>query len=113
LRDFLPLDAQNWITCGNALRLEWLNVCPPTEIGVKHHADDLFGTPLEQARIDFENEGGETYICGNPPYKGSQGQSDVQKEDLRAAFARANSRRSARRITLRAGSSAPATTCAR
>jgi hypothetical protein len=30
-------------------------------------ADDLFGTPLEQAEIDFENEGGETYICGNPP----------------------------------------------
>jgi hypothetical protein len=32
-------------------------------------ADDLFGTPLDQAEIDFENEGGETYICGNPPYK--------------------------------------------
>ena len=32
--------------------------------------DDLFGTPLDQAEIDFENEGGETYICGNPPYLG-------------------------------------------
>jgi hypothetical protein len=30
-------------------------------------ADDLFETPLDQAEIDFENEGGETYICGNPP----------------------------------------------
>jgi hypothetical protein len=30
LRDFLPLNAQNWITCGNALRLDWLSICPPT-----------------------------------------------------------------------------------
>jgi hypothetical protein len=71
LRDFLPLDAQNWITCGNALRLDWLSICPPTGTGVKHHADDLFHTPLNQAQIDFENEGGETYICGNPPYVGA------------------------------------------
>jgi len=86
LRDFLPLDAQNWITCGNALRLDWLSICPPTGTGVKHHADDLFHTPLNQAQIDFENEGGETYICGNPPYKGSQGQTDEQKSDLKAFF---------------------------
>lgn len=78
LRDFLPLDAQNWITCGNALRLDWLSICPPTGTGVKHHADDLFHTPLNQAQIDFENEGGETYICGNPPYLGSTWQDDKQ-----------------------------------
>jgi len=86
LRDFLPLDALNWITCGNALRLDWLSICPPTGTNVKHHADDLFHTPLNQAQIDFENEGGETYICGNPPYKGSQGQTDDQKSDLKAIF---------------------------
>lgn len=86
LRDFLPLDAQNWITCGNALRLDWLSICPPTGTGVKHHADDLFHTPLNQAQIDFENEGGETYICGNPPYLGSTWQNDEQKSDLRAIF---------------------------
>jgi hypothetical protein len=84
LRDFLPLDAQNWITCGNALRLDWLSICPPTGTGVKHHADDLFHTPLNQAQIDFENEGGETYICGNPPYLGSKKQTDEQKDDLGA-----------------------------
>ena len=66
LRDFLPLNAMNWITCGNALRIDWLSICPPTGIGVKMHGDDLFTTPLDQAEIDFENEGGETYICGNP-----------------------------------------------
>ncbi len=86
LRDFLPLDAENWITCGNALRLDWLSICPPTGTGVKHQAEDLFHTPLDQAQIDFENEGGETYICGNPPYRGSQWQTDEQKSDLKANF---------------------------
>lgn len=83
LRDFLPLDAENWITCGNALRLDWLSICPPTGTGVKHQADDLFHTPLDQAQIDFENEGGETYICGNPPYVWGNEMSDGQKSDLR------------------------------
>jgi hypothetical protein len=86
LLEFLPLDKQNWIVCGNALRLDWLSICPPTGTGVKVVADDLFGTPLEQAEIDFENEGGETYICGNPPYIGSSMQSLTQKCDLEALF---------------------------
>jgi hypothetical protein len=84
LAEFLPLDAQNWITCGNALRLDWLSICPPTGTGVKHHAEDLFHTPLDQAQINFENEGGETYICGNPPYLGSTWQNAEQKADIRA-----------------------------
>jgi len=86
LADFLPLDAQNWITCGNALRLDWLSTCPPTGMGVKFLADDLFMSPVDQAEIDFENEGGETYICGNPPYLGSTWQSKEQKEDLQRIF---------------------------
>ena len=86
LAEFLPLDTQNWITCGNALRLDWLSVCPPTGTAVKLQGDDLFNTPLDQAQIDFENEGGETYICGNPPYLGSKWQSDEQKEELKAIF---------------------------
>ncbi len=86
LAEFLPLDKQNWITCGNALRLDWLSICPPTGTGVKLRSDDLFETPLEQAEIDFENEGGETYICGNPPYLGSKWQSKEQKAELKAIF---------------------------
>ena len=86
LAEFLPLDAENWITCGNALRLDWLSVCPPTGTGVKHTGDDLFQTPLDQSEIDFENEGGETYICGNPPYLGSKWQSKEQKDDLGSIF---------------------------
>lgn len=86
LAEFLPLDAQNWIVCGNALRFDWLSVCPPTGTGVKVVGDDLFNTPLDQSEIDFVNEGGETYICGNPPYLGSTWQSADQKEDLKAIF---------------------------
>ncbi len=63
LAEFLPLESENWITCGNALRVDWLNVCPPS-------ADD-----------DTE-----TYLCGNPPYLGSTWQSAEQKSDLKAIF---------------------------
>lgn len=86
IRDFIPLPPENWITCGNALRLDWLSVCPPSGTGVKLIGDDLFSTPLHQSEIDFENTGGETYICGNPPYKGSQYQTDEQKLDLEMVF---------------------------
>ncbi len=87
LAAFLPLDAENWITQGNALRLDWLSICPPTSKAVKYRADDLFMSPLEQAQMDFKNEGGETYICGNPPYIGSSKQNSAQKDDVRHIFA--------------------------
>jgi hypothetical protein len=87
LATFLPLDAQNWIVRGNALQLDWLTVCEPTgKGGGKIFGDDLFGAPLDQAKIDFENEGGETYICGNPPYLGSTWQDKEQKADLERIF---------------------------
>ncbi|MFG8737176.1 class I SAM-dependent DNA methyltransferase [Pseudomonas aeruginosa] len=86
LNEFLPLSADNWITFGNALRLDWLAICPPTGTGVKLLGDDLFETPLDQAQIDFENEGGETYICGNPPYVGDKKQSVEQKSDMESLF---------------------------
>lgn len=66
LAEFLPLDAQNWIICGNALRLDWLSICPPTGFGVKLVADDLFGTPIDQTEIDFENEGGGNLYMRKP-----------------------------------------------
>lgn len=84
LAELLPLDAMNWVICGNALRLNWLNICPPTGTGVKVQSDDLFDTPKNQAEIDFENEGGETYICGNPPYIGGKKLNSEQKEDMKA-----------------------------
>ncbi|MFN3464386.1 MAG: class I SAM-dependent DNA methyltransferase, partial [Terricaulis sp.] len=86
LAEFLPLDAENWITCGNALWLDWFSICPPTGTGVKLVSDDLLQTPLDQTQIDFENEGGETYICGNPPYKGARKQEPAEKAELSAVF---------------------------
>jgi hypothetical protein len=86
LQDFLPLRVENWITCANALQIDWLSVCPPTGTDVQHRGDDLFLEVDEKHEVDFENEGGETYICGNPPYLGSVLQSPAQKSDLKALF---------------------------
>jgi hypothetical protein len=86
LAEFLPLKDDNWITCGNALRLDWLSLCPPTGTGVKVRGEDLFSLLHDEAEIDFENEGGETYICGNPPYVGSKWQSKEHKDDLKDIF---------------------------
>lgn len=57
----LPLTDAGSIIVGNALRLDWLDVCPP-------QGHD------------------EIYIVGNPPYLGSNLQNDEQKEDLRIVF---------------------------
>jgi hypothetical protein len=84
LAEFLPLDSQNWITCGNALRIDWLSVCPPTGESVEMRGDDLFSKPTDQAEVAFENEGGETFICGNPPYlgKGKKEPNQIAEMDL-------------------------------
>jgi len=86
LAEFLPLQKDNWIVCHNALRIDWLSVCPPTGKAVKLRADDLFDTPLDQAEIDFKNEGGETYICGNPPYSGKGKKENIHLEDMERIF---------------------------
>lgn len=64
LAEFLPLEAENWIVTGNALRVEWNEVCPSS-------------SPADEE---------ETYLCGNPPYLGSKKQSDEQKSDLKVIF---------------------------
>jgi len=88
LLEFLPLKDDNWITCGNALRLDWLSLWDADSQGVRVQREDLdlWGETRDQAEIEFENEGGETYICGNPPYLGSRWQSDEQKSDLKSIF---------------------------
>ncbi len=69
-RDLIPILTQAGIDLGQNDRV-FVNGIP---------------TPLDQTQIDFENEGGETYICGNPPYLGSKWQSDEQKNELKAIF---------------------------
>lgn len=51
----LPLTASGHIVCGNALRLDWNEVCPA--------------------------EDGPVYICGNPPFTGGQSCNEDQNED--------------------------------
>lgn len=88
LKEFLPLSNENWIVRGNALQLDWKTICPPvgTSVSIIDTAPDLFDTPLEQPAMNFDNEGGETYICGNPPFLGSTYQSKEQKADLTHVF---------------------------
>ena len=102
LATVLPLDRMNWITRGNALQIDWLTACPPTGTEVSVRGDDLFTTPADQPDIDFENEGGETYLCGNPPYVGSNAkppkgatkeqkarmkrEAESRKADMKAVF---------------------------
>lgn len=89
-KNMLPLDKANNIVIGNALRLDWLEVCPPTAPVniVKETEDDLFATQLEQTEIslDEDNLGGETYICGNPQFKGARKQLPSQKADMSFVF---------------------------
>ena len=82
----LPLKKENWIACGNALRLNWLDAFPPRGSAVRLTSDDPLQTPLKQTAIDFDAEGGEAYLCGNPPYLGSTWQNAEQKADLQAVF---------------------------
>lgn len=86
LKEFLPLSSKNWITATNALRVDWATLCPAEGTTVRLHSDDLLQTPLAQAEIDFANEGGEVYLCGNPPYLGSTWQKPEQKADLQEVF---------------------------
>ena len=57
----LPLKDSGRITCDNATRLNWEDVCP-------------------------KNKGEEIYILGNPPYVGARNQSMLQKEDCECVF---------------------------
>jgi len=92
IQDFLPLRVENWITSANALQIDWLSVCPPTGTDVQHRGDDLFFESDQKHEVDFENEGGETYICGNPPYKGTKNQTKGEKADLKNIFLRYTAR---------------------
>lgn len=82
----LPLHRTGQIHVGNALREDWLKFYSVTAPPVEH---DLAGPTGRLALGDGGIEDRTTpefYICGNPPYKGSQSQTEEQKEDLRLAF---------------------------
>lgn len=60
----LPLTENGHIICGNALRLDWTEICPVKDIDPKT----------------------EVYVAGNPPFHGGKRQSKEQKEDIKQLF---------------------------
>ena len=82
----LPLHRSGHIREGNALRIDWREVCPPTAAVTEEW--DLGGPT---GRLALEENGlgdaglAETYICGNPPYLGSKKKNDAQIEDMVAS----------------------------
>ncbi|CAM3222501.1 hypothetical protein SPAN111604_11455 [Sphingomonas antarctica] len=84
----LPLHKTGQITVGNALQLDWLEVCPPVHAApaVEHDLGGLTGRlALEETGLKDERD--ETYLCGNPPYIGARKQLEPQKADLCRAYA--------------------------
>lgn len=84
----LPLHKTGQITVANALRVDWLEVCPPhrTIAGAERDLGGPTGRlALESNGLDDGLEA-ETYIASNPPYKGRNKQSAEQKDDLSLAF---------------------------
>jgi hypothetical protein len=61
----LPLKESGKIACGNAVRVDWNEVCP---------------------RADQAGNKYEIYVVGNPPYLGSRNQNAEQKADLENVF---------------------------
>ena len=61
----LPLRDGGNVVCGNSLRLDWEEVCPP---------------------VDEQGEEREVYICGNPPFLGTTERSAEQSADMKYVF---------------------------
>jgi len=86
----LPLHRTGQIHVGNALQIDWLSVCPPPETRI-FEEQDLGGPTGRLALEDNGISGGiacQTYVCGNPPYKGGTEQSESQKADMAIVFAK-------------------------
>jgi N-6 DNA Methylase len=88
----LPLHNTENIRRGNALRMDWLEVCPPVS-GRLVEEHDLAGPTGRLALEDSGADGQdavETYICGNPPYIGYNRQNINQKSDINFVFSGCN-----------------------
>ena len=84
----LPLHKTGQITVGNALRLDWLEVCSPVGATLVEE-QDLAGPTGRLARAESgldDDSRAEAYICGNPPYTGYNKQTPAQKTDLEHVF---------------------------
>jgi hypothetical protein len=83
-----PLREGGHIVCGNGLRLDWLQVCPPPKKTVqKEKIFDLTRVEKVHATEEVVDNEVETYLVGNPPYAGSVYQTADQKRDMDLIFA--------------------------
>ncbi|CEJ84448.1 putative DNA methyltransferase yeeA [Hyphomicrobium sp. GJ21] len=79
-----PLKEGGHIVCGNALRRDWLDVCPPpTKTVQKEKVFDLSRIEKAHAMETVPDDEVETYIVGNPQFEGAREQSKAQKSDMR------------------------------
>lgn len=84
----LPLHRTGQIRVGNALRENWLDVCPLASKTLMEEHDLAGPTGRLLLEVDPEEQAQpETYICGNPPYVGTKYQSAAQKDDLKYVLA--------------------------
>ena len=85
----LPLSESGHIVCGNALRMDWEQVCPKyfekTNLTKLTAETDVLNTPLH---LSTPKEQVEVYIMGNPPYKGFKYQTDLMKSDIEFVFSK-------------------------
>jgi hypothetical protein len=83
-----PLRGGGHVVCGNALRLDWLKVCPPpTKTIQKEKVFDLARVEKVHATTTVTDDEAETYIVSNPPYQGARKQTPTQRGDLEYLFA--------------------------
>ncbi|WP_334150407.1 DNA methyltransferase [Hyphomicrobium sp.] len=88
-----PLREGGHIVCGNALRTDWLEVCPPALKTIqKEKMFDLSRVEKVHATEAVPDDDVETYIVGNPPYLGSSMQTASQKADVEFVFSPATDR---------------------
>jgi hypothetical protein len=76
----LPLKSGAKIVCGNALRLDWEQVCPPPSSAIVE--SDMLG-PTGRLALDDPYE---VFIAGNPPFLGKRQQTPEIKADMDLVF---------------------------
>lgn len=81
----LPLRSTGQIQQGNALRLEWTEVCPQAGEADNSKNKSLSGEKQNQRKTDLDALESETYVCGNPPYIGGKKLNTEQKKDMIAS----------------------------
>jgi hypothetical protein len=83
----LPLSDSGNIVRANALRVDWLDVCPvPTIERHRQKVLDLATIVDVHGKERVPDEEAETYIVGNPPYLGRAKQTRDQKDDKARLF---------------------------